>query len=309
MIKEYLERPDTTTEVQWREVMEGFNLCHIEMPHGQGHYPIILENELEPNKMELFLCFHGSMMVECKTGAPISVTGNEIFLLSDIKVVHSARITSPLSGILIVVDRSKIENSLTQLNKLFLNHKSLQCKDKKQLEDKHACCVLEHTEWSQTFFSALRNYSLKPEKQQDYSVFKIIELFYLIHTENAVLKNKTSENNSDSYLIQTINNIKEYMESHLDERLTIDSLSERFHISATTLKASFREIYGMPIHKWLQAQRMKQAAKKLFSTNMTVLEIAQLVGYDGVSQFNVIFKRYYGVTPGRYRKMSNSVKI
>ena len=99
------------------------------------------------------------------------------------------------------------------------------------------------------------------------------------------------------------------MEQHLDEKLTIDYLSRRFHISPTTLKSYFRSIYGQPIHRWLQIQRMKKAANLLYTSAMSILQVAQSVGYEGVSQFNVVFKRYYGVTPGEYRKMSNSIKI
>ena len=308
MLKEYLENSDITVNLEWQEIMAGFDLCQVEMNHGQGNYPLLLDPVLEKDRLEIFLCFHGSLMVERKFGAPVSVTSNEIFLLSNIKMVHTARITSPLSGILIVVDRTKIEDSINQINKLFLNHKSITTENRISLEKHHECCVLEDTEWSHTFFSALRNYSLRPSRQKNYSVFKLIELFFLIHTDNAILQHKTSEQNSDSYLIQTITRVKDYMENHLEERLTIDFLSDKFHISATTLKANFREIYGQPIHQWLQTQRMKKSADLLYSSNMTVLQIAQLVGYEGVSQFNVIFKRYFGVTPGQYRKMSNTVK-
>ena len=309
MLKEYLEKAGANTEMNWREAMGGVQLCNVEMPHGQGDYPLSLNTVLDNDTIEIFLCFHGSMMVECKTGAPLSLVSNEIFILCDVDAVHSASITSPLSGILVNVDRNKIDNSLNQLYKLFLNHKSSKFKKEPQFIKTHACSILADTEWSHTFFTALRNYSLNPESQQNYSVFKLIELFYLIHTENAVLKTKTSETKSDSYLIQTITQVKTYMEDHLEDRLTIDFLSDKFHISATSLKACFREFYGQPIHKWLQSQRMKRSATLLYSSNMNVLQIAQSVGYDGVSQFNVIFKRYYGVTPGQYRKMSNTVKI
>ena len=314
MLKEYLKDSTTITIPQWQEIITGFDLCRIEMQNGQAQYPILLDPILEPNKIEIFLCFHGSLMVEGKIGAPFTVTSNEIFMLSNANFLHTARISAPLSGILIVVDTEKLEISFNQLNKLFLNHKSLKIPNKNKIADiqifseKHACCVLEETEWSHSFFSALSHFNLKLKQQSNYSVFKLIELFYLIHTENAILKNKTSENRSDSYLIHTITHVKEYMQTHLDEKITINSLCEKFHISATTLKSTFRNIYGQPIHQWLQTQRMKHASKLLYQTNMTVLQIAQSVGYDGVSQFNVIFKRYYGVTPGQYRKMSNSIK-
>jgi len=39
---------------------------------------------------------------------------------------------------------------------------------------------------------------------------------------------------------------------------------------------------------------------------MPIQQIAQAVGYEGMSQFNAAFKREYGMTPGQYRKMSET---
>ena len=142
----------------------------------------------------------------------------------------------------------------------------------------------------------------------NYIELKLMELVYLIHHDNNVLASKTSENYSDGYLIQTITQIKQYMESHLDEKHTINSLASMFHMAPTTLKIAFRSVYGKPIHSWLQSQRMTVAAHLLHSSDISILEVAQQVGFEGVSQFNVIFKRYYGTTPGQFRKMSNTVK-
>ena len=36
---------------------------------------------------------------------------------------------------------------------------------------------------------------------------------------------------------------------------------------------------------------------------------AQAVGYEGMSQFNAVFKREYGMTPGQYRKMSETATL
>ena len=63
---------------------------------------------------------------------------------------------------------------------------------------------------------------------------------------------------------------------------------------------------GCPFHKWLLQQRMAKAVELLRHSSMSILEVAQSVGYEGVSQFNVVFKRIYGVTPSRYRKMSDT---
>ena len=49
------------------------------------------------------------------------------------------------------------------------------------------------------------------------------------------------------------------------------------------------------------------AARELLSTTrMPIQQVALAVGYEGMSQFNAVFKRYYGMTPGQLRKMSET---
>ena len=96
------------------------------------------------------------------------------------------------------------------------------------------------------------------------------------------------------------------MEAHLDEKMTIASLSRQFQISPTALKIGFRSVYGQPIHAWLLGRRIQRAADLLQFSRLSILNIAQSVGYEGISQFNLVFKRHYGITPSQYRKMSNS---
>ena len=74
-----------------------------------------------------------------------------------------------------------------------------------------------------------------------------------------------------------------------------------FYISPTTLKKYFRNIYGQPVYTWLSHKRMEKAAELLCYTSMTVLEIAQAVGYSSLSQFNVVLKKCYTCTPRQYR--------
>ena len=97
--------------------------------------------------------------------------------------------------------------------------------------------------------------------------------------------------------------VASYMRCHLDERLTIDGLSTRFGVSPTALKKEFRRLYDQPLHAWLQEQRLTQAARLLRESTMTVLEVAQEVGYSSTSQFSAAFVRRFGHTPGQYRRI------
>ena len=106
----------------------------------------------------------------------------------------------------------------------------------------------------------------------------------------------------DRYQMDRIRRVQAYMLENLDQPHTIQGLSEAFHISSTLLKEGFRQMYGLPIHKFLQVHRMARAAELLCTTGLPVLQIAEAVGYDSASQFGVIFKRQYQLSPSQYRK-------
>ena len=86
--------------------------------------------------------------------------------------------------------------------------------------------------------------------------------------------------------------------------LTIPFLSRRACLSTTTFKEGFRRLYGLPVHTWLRQRRMERAAELLRDSSLSVLGVAQSVGYGSASQFSAAFHRQYGMTPAMYRKMS-----
>ena len=50
----------------------------------------------------------------------------------------------------------------------------------------------------------------------------------------------------------------------------------------------------------------REAAELLRDSSLSVLGVAQSVGYGSASQFSAAFHRQYGMTPAMYRKMSGS---
>ena len=102
--------------------------------------------------------------------------------------------------------------------------------------------------------------------------------------------------------------IRDYMEEHIDQKLTIPALSRRFCLAPTSLKTGFRRQSGQPVHPWPRCRRLERAAELLRSSELGVLEVAQAVGYNSASQFGAAFQRQYGVTPGQYRKMAETAE-
>ena len=109
---------------------------------------------------------------------------------------------------------------------------------------------------------------------------------------------------SDKYdtNIQTIQSIHDFLMDHLSERYTIEDLSERFHINQTTLKNTFKTVYGQPLAAYMKARRISHAKDLLLHSSLSIEEISLEAGYQNQSKFTQAFKDLTGQLPREYRK-------
>lgn len=99
----------------------------------------------------------------------------------------------------------------------------------------------------------------------------------------------------------------QYMTKNMDDRITLDQLSARFHVSGTQIKNSFKAVYGVSIYSYVRTQKMQEAAYRLNTTDKSILEIAGEFGYDNGSKFAKAFRDCIGLSPTEYRQ--NGFKI
>ena len=96
--------------------------------------------------------------------------------------------------------------------------------------------------------------------------------------------------------------IQRFLVQHVDENFTQEELSKRFDFPLTPMKRCFKSVFGTTIGNWLLQYRMNQAAVLLGTKrNLSVMEIAGLVGYDSPSKFAMAFRRVMGLSPTEYR--------
>ena len=204
---------------------------------------------------------------------------------------------SLLEGILVAVDARNARESLQTIFGLLGNLSLDTGQVRRWMADRGGCTVEGPTHWSRAAFADLDR--LPHSEQARWCVWKSVELLYLLCNP------KGQENVAPALERETarrLADIRRYMEEHLDEPLTISTLSRRACLSATTFKESFRRLYGLPVHAWLRQRRMERAAELLRSSSLSVLGVAQSVGFSSASQFTAAFRRQYGVTPAQYRK-------
>ncbi len=102
--------------------------------------------------------------------------------------------------------------------------------------------------------------------------------------------------------IQTVNEVHELLTSDLTRRYTIEEISFKFHINQTTLKTTFKRVFGQSIGGYMKEYRIKRAKELLCNSDASIAEIAIAVGYENQSKFTVAFRDITGILPRDYRK-------
>ena len=94
----------------------------------------------------------------------------------------------------------------------------------------------------------------------------------------------------------------DYIARHLDQKLTLDTLSEISGLSESRLGHRFREVVGLSPMAYVEQQRIERAKQLLTMTSLSVKEISRQVGYDTQFYFSLRFKRASSVSPTEFRR-------
>lgn len=92
-----------------------------------------------------------------------------------------------------------------------------------------------------------------------------------------------------------------YIEENLDHKLGLDQVAEALYYSKFYLHRTFRKTAGLTLHAYIQRRKLTEAAKLLVFSEMPILDIALLCGYESQQAFTEIFKAIYKRTPAKFR--------
>ncbi len=284
----------------------GIEVCHFSIPYHKEKISVDFNEIVSEHSFEIFFCYKGNLLINKTDKQTISIQKNEAILISNIHCINNIDINDEIEGVLVSVNPLKAEESLFAICRIIGNWDLNIDIILKYINKVGNCVVIKNNSWLFSVFSSLEN--LDNREQDCYCIWKSIELLYMLSSQIIQPKYLGGLKNSRQ-MSERINDICFYIELHLDEKITIEMLCQKFHLSSTSLKREFKNIYGQPIHSWILEKRMKKASELLKFSSMTILQVAQSVGYSGLSQFNVAFKKYYDCTPLKYKKMSKNVNF
>ena len=101
--------------------------------------------------------------------------------------------------------------------------------------------------------------------------------------------------------------VVQYIKQHLTEQITVEKLSELACMSKATFFRVFKREFGITPVEFIIRERLGEAKRLLRHPLASVAEVCLRAGFNNLSYFQALFKKYEGVTPGAYKKQMVAV--
>jgi len=98
----------------------------------------------------------------------------------------------------------------------------------------------------------------------------------------------------------------DYIELNYARDISLDLVAAHVHLSTAYLSRIFNKKVGMGFSEYLAQIRLKEAKRRLRTSDETMDQIAEATGFSSNSYFSAVFKKHEGVTPSEFRTKQKS---
>jgi AraC-like DNA-binding protein len=162
----------------------------------------------------------------------------------------------------------------------------------------HYCCAAEQ---ARRFTAIVRRMAAEYEEQDVYWAQMILSRLHILMMElyrsNPAFFPVQQSTESQRLVLDAQN----YIETHLQEELTLDLVADHFFVNKFHLSHSFTRVTGYSFKQFIIAARIAKAKDLLLNTSTGISAVGAQVGFPNSSHFIRTFKTNEGVTPLQYR--------
>jgi AraC family transcriptional regulator len=127
------------------------------------------------------------------------------------------------------------------------------------------------------------------------------ELIIHLLRNYTVLAHKVEESTKGLSEAQ-IATVNDYIQAYYYNDITLKELANLVNLSEYHFSRLYKQSTGVTPYQYILQWRFKKAQELLSFTTLTVQQVAFQVGYKDASSFSKAFSKYFGLTPGLYRK-------
>jgi len=101
--------------------------------------------------------------------------------------------------------------------------------------------------------------------------------------------------------------VKHYIDQHFKEALSLEQLAEKAHMNKYYLVHTFKDEYGISPINYMISRRIVESKYLLAETDLSLAQIAHLLGFSSPSYFSQAFRKAQGISPIDYRKSARGL--
>lgn len=169
-------------------------------------------------------------------------------------------------------------------------------------------CILDHLgsmEISSCIRNILRERELKQPGYEDVcQAFMEILVIRLMRNAGFSAQSSVSATSGNRQCAA----VRRYIDQHFKEPLDLEQLAREAHMSKFYLSHAFKREYGVSPINYMLSRRLEESKYLLVETDLSIAQIAQLLGFSSLSYFSQIFRRTQSISPKEYRQNSRAVK-
>ncbi len=129
---------------------------------------------------------------------------------------------------------------------------------------------------------------------------KSMELFYYFIKAMNNKKHSKAKTYTEAQ-VESVVNIKNFLDNHLDAYYSMPELAEMFNISLSRMQSIFTDYYELSPYRYHLMKRLEKANDLIINTDIKIVEIAKSVGFTSYDNFFKAYKNKYGFNPSKHR--------
>jgi len=116
-------------------------------------------------------------------------------------------------------------------------------------------------------------------------------------------------NQGSSDILTQLNHAMAYIEAHIDDDLALNDVSTVTTYSPYHFGRLFYYVADMPLVEYIRKRKLSLAAMALQTSDIKIIDLAVMYGYDNADSFSRAFTKQHGVTPSAARKKGVALTI
>lgn len=103
-----------------------------------------------------------------------------------------------------------------------------------------------------------------------------------------------------TYKDHIVTNVRNYINEHIEERLTLNEVSDIFGISHNYLSVLFKKNCGIGFSEYITLSKIARSKAMLLEENLKIYEVADRLGFETSGYFSKVFKKVEGISPREF---------